>query len=58
MLTGANNRYRKVVPDDMVSTIHEQLDSKWERQQNDGSAGARSELVEKAHEIAPATPAD
>lgn len=58
VLTGENKRYRNVVPDDMVSAIREQLDSKWERQQNDGSTGARSELVEKAHEIAPATPAD
>ncbi|THJ67033.1 SDR family oxidoreductase [Arthrobacter echini] len=58
VLNGENTRYRNVVPDDMVSAIREQLDSKWEREQNDGSTGSRSELVEKAYDIAPATPAD
>ncbi len=58
VLTGATDLYRNVVPDEMVSAIREQLDSKWERQQNDGATGARSELVEKAYELAPATPAE
>lgn len=58
VLTGTTDLYRNVVPDEMVSAIREQLDTKWERRQNDGSTAERSELVEKAYEIDPATPAD
>lgn len=57
VLTGAYDRYRNVVPADMTGPVRQQGDAKWDRPQTDGSA-ARSELVQKAYDLAPATPAD
>lgn len=57
VLIGATDRYRNVVPTEMQDPIRQQQDGVWDRRQNDAT-GTRSELVQKAYDLAPATPAD
>lgn len=57
VLTGVYDRYRNVIPAEMIDPIREQCDAMWDREQ-DAKTAARSELVQKAYELSPATPAD
>ena len=53
VLTGQEERYRHVLPREMIPQLKEQVDSVWDRRLNDGT---RPALVQKAYDIAPYTP--
>ncbi len=51
-LLGEETRYRHVLPAAMEPRVRRQVESQWDRRLNDGR---RPELVQKSHDIAPAT---
>lgn len=55
VITGVIDSYRNVEPKDIISQQREQLDEMWTSKVTDG-LGKRSELVQKAFDIAPGTP--
>ena len=57
VLTGETDQYRNVVPAEMISPVRQQRDAAWDRKQND-STGTRGEIVQRAYDMAPATPGD
>ncbi|MFC6882353.1 MULTISPECIES: SDR family oxidoreductase [Actinomadura] len=54
VLLGEDTRYRHVLPAEMEPQIRAQTEAQWDRRLNDGN---RPDLVQKAHDITPATPA-
>lgn len=57
VVTGEDRGYRHVLPVQTVPQTKEQMDDVWDRTQVAGP-GARPELVQKAYDIEPATPAE
>ncbi|MGW5452021.1 SDR family oxidoreductase [Nocardia sp. NPDC003979] len=55
VLTGRNTRYRNVLPVEIESDQREQMDALWERSQHTPGATERSEAVQAAYDMAPAT---
>ncbi|WP_371789072.1 SDR family oxidoreductase [Streptomyces albidoflavus] len=53
VLLGEDRRYRHLLPGEMEPQVREQLAAEWDRELNDGR---RPALVQKASDIAPATP--
>ncbi|MEU7040816.1 SDR family oxidoreductase [Streptomyces varsoviensis] len=54
VLLGEDTRYRHVLPAPLEPQIRRQVEAQWERPLNDGH---RPALVQKAHDLTPATPA-
>lgn len=55
VVTGTDTGYRHVLPAQQAPQVREQMDSVWDRSLNDGK---RPELLSKAYEMSPATPAE
>lgn len=53
VLLGEDTRYRHVLPAEMEPQIRAQTEAQWDRRLNDGN---RPDLVQKSHDITPATP--
>ncbi|KOG55384.1 SDR family oxidoreductase [Streptomyces varsoviensis] len=54
VLLGEDTRYRHVLPTPLEPQIRRQMENQWQRPLNDGH---RPALVQKAHDLTPATPA-
>lgn len=57
VILGETKMYRNVVPEKMVPQIKEQMEQMWEKKTND-ELGKRNEMVQKAYDIEPGTPAE
>ena len=57
VILGETKTYRNVVPEKMVPQIKEQMEQMWEKKTND-ELGKRNEMVQKAYDIEPGTPAE
>ena len=57
VILGETKTYRNVVPEKMVPQIKEQMEQMWEKK-TDGELGKRNEMVQKAYDIEPGTPAE
>ena len=56
VLTGEIDNYRNVEPKEIISQQKELLNAVWKQKVTDG-LGKRSDLVQKAYDIRPGTPA-
>lgn len=57
VILGETKMYRNVVPEKMVPQIKKQMEEMWEKKTND-ELGKRNEMVQKAYDIEPGTPAE
>lgn len=57
VILGETKTYRNVVPEKMVPQIKEQMAQLWEKKTDD-KLGQRHEMVQKAYDIEPGTPAE
>lgn len=57
VITGEDTAYRHVLPAEIVPHTQQQMEGVWERRQSEGSGpSARPALLQKAYDMAPATP--
>lgn len=57
VILGETKTYRNVVPEKMVPQIKEQMEQMWKKKTDD-ELGKRNEMVQKAYDIEPGTPAE
>lgn len=57
VILGETKTYRNVVPEKMIPQIKEQMEQMWEKK-TDSELGKRNDMVQKAYDIKPGTPAE